>query len=159
MIAWKFAHSSPANGTWLRKIQFPLFKYTGKSAKLRLTVNVRCEVEHTCSVSQGQFMQWGDNDMNARMTIGKADGGPSHTFYNSEGEGGGNLFLIHQSPGYRHALESWCNFEFEVSTGEWMFTLDFKNWIGKRISGLSNFRGWKIDTLVFDMKGIYIDWV
>jgi len=158
-VAWKFAHSSPAHGTWLRQTQFPLFKYAGKSAKLRLTVNVRCEVEHTCSVLQGKFMQWGDNDMNARMTISKSDGGPSHTFYNSEFEGGGNLFLIHQSPNYRHALESWCNFEFEVSTGEWMFTLDFKNWIGERISGLSNFRGWKIDTLVFDLKGLYVDWV
>jgi hypothetical protein len=159
VIAWKFAHSSPASGTWLRQIQFYLFTYWGKAAKMRLTVNVRCEVEHTCSVSQGKFMEWGDNDMNARITISKHGGGPSHTFYNSEFEGGGDLFLIHQRPNYKYALESWSTLEYEVSEGAWLFTLDFKNWIGKRIALLSSFKGWKIDTLVFDIKGLYVEWI
>lgn len=158
-IRWRFDHSSPLDGTWLRQMQFYFFTYAGETAKLRLTVNVRCEVEHTCSVDQGQFMQWGDNDMNARVTVQKHGGNPSHTFYNSETEGGGNLFLIHRSPGYAHALESWCVFDLDVSEGGWLFNLDFKNWVGSRISGLSNFRGWKLDTLIFDLKGVYLEWV
>lgn len=158
-VRWRFDHSSPLDGTWLRQMQFYFFTYAGATAKLRLTANVRCEVEHTCSVSQGKFMQWGDNDMNARVTVQQHGGGAVHTFYNSETEGGGNLFLIHQSPGYRYALESWCVFEFDVSDGAWLFSLDFKNWVGSRIPVLSDFKGWKLDTLIFDLKGVYLEWV
>jgi hypothetical protein len=158
-LAWRFAHSAPAAGTWLRKVQHHLFTYAGKPAKMRLTVNVRCEVEHTCSKKQGKFMEWGDNDMNARMTVSKSGSGPSHTFYNSEFEGGGALFLIHQPPNYKRSLDSWAGVEFEVSEGEWLFTFDFKNWIGERIRGLSYFDGWKIDTLIFEIKGFYVEWL
>lgn len=151
-IAWRFDHSWPADGTWLRSSAFHLFRYAGKKARMRLTANVVCQVEH----HKGS-PTWGDNDVNARVSLIKQSG-PTNTFYNSEGEGGGVLFLIHRRGFYKRELESWPAAEFEVSDGTYLLSLEFKSWIGNRTI-FESFNGWDFDSLQFDLNGTFVEWI
>lgn len=56
--------------------------------------------------------------MNARLALVKPDNSKI-TFYNSEHEAGGPLFLIHRRGNYKARLESWPQFDFEPTEGEY----------------------------------------
>jgi len=150
---WSFAHTWKTEGTWLCTKSFHLFKYSGRPAKVRIHVNVVCEVEH----HKGS-PTWGDNDMNARMSIAKKNGPRGPLFYNSESEGGGVLFLIHKRGHYKRSLDSWVRYEFDVTEGEYSLALDLKSWVGDR-TWFEKFDGWDIDSLKFDLNGLFIEWV
>lgn len=153
VIEWKFAHIWKGDGQFTRSSVFHLFKYTGKkSRKVRLTVNLVCAVEHL-----PRCPTWGDNDMNARVALVKPDNSKI-TFYNSEHEAGGPLFLIHRRGNYKARLESWPQFDFELTEGEYGLSLDFKTWVGSR-TWFESFDGWNIDWLRFDLNGVWLEWL
>jgi hypothetical protein len=40
-----------------------------------------------------------------------------------------------------------------------MLTIDARNKIEKRIPGLSEFVGWKHDQVIFELLGLYVEWI
>jgi hypothetical protein len=151
-IEWRFDHAWKCDGTWLRSSTFALFRYSGSKAKLRLTANVACSVEHHPGCPT-----WGDDDCNARLTLVEPDGGKK-IFYNSESEGDGRLNLIHRRGNYKAKLDSWPTTEIELSPGVYALSLDFKSWVGNRTI-FEEFKGWNLDSLRFELNGLYIEWV
>jgi hypothetical protein len=152
IIEWRFDHAWKCDGVWLRSSAFHLFKYSGKKATLRLTVDVICSVEH-----HKHCPTLGDNDCNARIAIVKPDGSKM-TFYNSEHESGGALFLIHRRGNYKKKVSSLPVIEFEITEGAYALSLDFKSWIGNR-TFFESYEGWNIDSLRFEFNGLYIAWI
>jgi hypothetical protein len=153
MIEWSFAHAWKGDGNFLRSSAFHLFNYKGKApAKLRLTVNVYCAVEH-----KPHCPTWGDNDVNARIALVKPDNSKI-LFYNSELEGDGRLFLIHRRGNYKSNLDSWHQLDIDLTEGEYRLSLDFKNWVGSR-TWFESYDGWNIDWLHFELNGVWLEWI
>jgi hypothetical protein len=153
MIEWTFAHAWKGDGNFLRSSAFHLFNYKGKApAKLRLTVNVYCSVEH-----KPRCPTWGDNDVNARIALVKPDNSKI-PFYNSEHEGDGRLYLIHRRGNYKSNLDSWHQLDIDLTEGEYSLSLDFKNWIGSRTM-FENYKGWNNDSLHFELNGVWLEWI
>jgi hypothetical protein len=152
-IEWRFDHAWKWEGTRLRSSTFSLFKYSGGKAKLRITANVSCSVEHL-----PKCPTWGDNDCNARLNLVEPGGGEK-LFYNSENDGDGRLALIHRRGNYKAKLESWPTIEIELSPGSYALSLDFKSWVGYRTPVFEYYDGWNLDSLHFELNGLYVEWV
>jgi hypothetical protein len=152
-VAWKFSHSSPANGTWPRRLQFPLFDYKGEKNRMRLTVNSRCEVHHL-EESVVHKKQGGRNDLNVLMKLARPDG-TEQIFLNAQTESGGALDTRKHISGYKKSREFWSTIEFDVTDGTWGLRLDLQNCI--RTSTF--YVGWKQDQVDFDVLGVYVEWL
>jgi len=153
IIEWTFAHTAKAVGTWHRTTAFNLFKYTGTEARMRLHLNVWCEVQSV--VRQKYLRSLREIDLNAKVVlIHKPIEGTQ--VYDSRYAQGDVLYLANRDKGYRASVDSWKQLDFTVKPGEYALHLDFLTWLGTQHS---HYTGWESDRLAFKLKGVFVEWL